>query len=666
MKLNSNRIKKIVVASGLGLYAVASASTAFAQEQIFFEGFEDGITSEWNEIDPVALSSVEFEGERSAKINEDGLLIRTFDLDQNTDYTVRVMVRGGGRLRVRWNGQNRSTRVTNPSNDYIERFVSFNTGATTTAEISLEFESEEGRFDNFSIERSAVIGSDEPTLTTPTPTAENDVVTMQKRNTSFSLDGRNGAQSGIQAHLWNTDLNNVNQQWIEIDRGNGYYSYQKQNTPLCIDGGNGGQRRQAVVVFNCDAANQNQHWEKLPQAGGTFRLQKRNASDYSIDGMGGAQRRQLIHLWSSSDTNVNQHWQFIDNNATPVAPNTPVEPTPAPAPTPVEPTPEPTPTPVEPTPAPAPTPVEPTPVPSGDFGLSPSLEPWENFDLSDWALDAPNADPDDGLSARTDDGDFINGELFPGSEPYFFTGSDGAMVFRSPVGGARTSSNTSFPRSELREMLRRGADGISTIGVNENNWVLGYQPTDLDFGANTGSAQDDTPTRVGGRGGRLSVTMRVNRVTTTGDGTHPGRVIIGQIHADNDEPARLYYRKLPNNENGSIYLSHEIRDGDDIDDINLIGSESSSQSNPENGFALGELFSYEIIQEGATVEVVIREGDRDGRVIARGSVDMNEEDSGYDRDDEWMYFKAGAYTQNNTGDDDDFDEVAIYRLSNEH
>ena len=298
-----------------------------------------------------------------------------------------------------------------------------------------------------------------------------------------------------------------------------------------------------------------------------------------------------------------------------------------------------------------------------DFGLNPNNEPWENFDLSDWALDAPNADPSDGLSARTSDRDFIEGDLFPGSEPFFFTGSDGAMVFRSPIDGVRTSSNTSFPRSELREMLRAGDTSVSTQGVTENNWALGYQPNNLDIGA---FASNDRAEDIGGRGGRLTATMRVNRVTSTGSSSQVGRVIIGQIHADNDEPIRLYYRKLPNNDLGSIYFTHEIRDGDDLDDVNLVGSSSSNASNPSDGIALGELFSYEIINEGSVIEVVLRSGDKDGPIIGQASFDMDQENSGYDLDDEWMYFKAGAYTQNNTGDGDDFDEVAIYRLENTH
>ena len=147
------------------------------------------------------------------------------------------------------------------------------------------------------------------------------VVTMQKRNTSFSVDGGRGAQSGLQVYLWSTDTDNVNQQWLELDRGNGYYSYQKQNTSLCLDGGNGGAQRQAVILFNCSDRNQNQQWRKVSTASGSFRLEKRNASGFSIDGNRGAAARQLIYLWNSNSGNVNQQWEFItDGNQVVLAP----------------------------------------------------------------------------------------------------------------------------------------------------------------------------------------------------------------------------------------------------------------------------------------------------------------------------------------------------------
>jgi len=287
------------------------------------------------------------------------------------------------------------------------------------------------------------------------------------------------------------------------------------------------------------------------------------------------------------------------------------------------------------------------------FGLSPSLEPWENFDLDDWALDSPEGRSNNPCQSRRVNED--EWDEVPGTDThnYIFTHTDGGMRFVSPVGGSTTSSscNSGFPRSELREMLRRGNRSISTTGVNGNNWALGYQPE----GSNHG-----------GRNGELKATLRVNRVTTTGTSSlHPGRTIIGQIHADNDEPARLYYRKLPNADFGCIYLEHEIRDSDDVT-FNMIGDERCSGNGPSNGIQLDELFSYEIRNLDEEIRVRVIRGDQDGEILSEVTVDMDALDSGYDRADEWMYFKAGAYTQNNTGDDDDTDVITFYRLSNTH
>ena len=232
------------------------------------------------------------------------------------------------------------------------------------------------------------------------------------------------------------------------------------------------------------------------------------------------------------------------------------------------------------------------------------------------------------------------------------------MVFKSTIEGFRTSTGTSFVRSELREMLRRGDRNIDTQGANENNWALGYQP----FTSNNSS--------IGGRNGRLTATLRVNQVTSTGDAGQVGRLIIGQIHASDDEPIRLYYRKLPFNELGGIYFAHEkhasLGPSSDIL-VNMIGTTTSrSAPNPPNGIALNELFSYEIINQDADLIVIIRRGDQDGEIIAETTFDMS--DSGYDNleANEWMYFKAGAYSQNNSGEAEDFDMATFYRLENTH
>ncbi|KEO88977.1 hypothetical protein EH31_13080 [Erythrobacter longus] len=300
-----------------------------------------------------------------------------------------------------------------------------------------------------------------------------------------------------------------------------------------------------------------------------------------------------------------------------------------------------------------PTPVVAQPFDTRIFGLDPSVPPGRNFTLLDWALDTPAVDPSDGFAQRTQDRDL---EGF--SDEFFFTAPDGGMTFRSTIAGATTSANSRFTRSELREMLRNGDRSISTQGVNRNNWVLGYQP--------------DPGVPIGGRGGVLKGTLAINHVSTSGTDFHIGRMVFGQIHASSDEPIRLYYRKYPENDRGYIYFAHEIRGGDDIyfmvvgPEVGDRDSQPEVRDDPFNGIALDEVFSYEITNAGSRIDVIIRRGDEDGEIIGHNFVDMAAENSGYDTIDEWNYFKAGVYTQNNTGDPTDFDQATFYRLENIH
>ncbi|MDB4512334.1 RICIN domain-containing protein, partial [Arenicella sp.] len=148
-------------------------------------------------------------------------------------------------------------------------------------------------------------------------TVDAETVHMQKARTNFAIDGNRGSSGDReQVYLYNSNLNNVNQQWTEIDRGNGYYSYQKIGTTLCIDGGNGGERGQSVILWQCRDSNQNQHWRKVSIGASSYRLEKRNASSFSIDGKGGGENLQGLHLWSSNDGNVNQQWEFSNIGGT--------------------------------------------------------------------------------------------------------------------------------------------------------------------------------------------------------------------------------------------------------------------------------------------------------------------------------------------------------------
>ncbi|UII75826.1 polysaccharide lyase family 7 protein [Flagellimonas sp. HMM57] len=273
-----------------------------------------------------------------------------------------------------------------------------------------------------------------------------------------------------------------------------------------------------------------------------------------------------------------------------------------------------------------------------------SVPPSDIFNLSTWNISIPTDTDNSGTADTISENDLNNGYEDPA---YFYTADDGGMVFKCPVEGFKTSVNTSYVRTELREMLRAGNTSIPTKGVNKNNWVFGSAP------------QSDI-SAAGGYDGELKATLAVNHVTTTGSSNQVGRVIVGQIHANDDEPVRLYYRKLPNNDLGSIYIAHE-ENADDEFWYEIIGSRSSSADNPSDGIALDEKFSYAIKVVGNDMWVTIS---REGKEDVEQYVDMTT--SGYDVGGQYMYFKAGVYNQNNTGDATDYVQATFYSLSNSH
>jgi len=128
-------------------------------------------------------------------------------------------------------------------------------------------------------------------------------------------------------------------------------------------------------------------------------------------------------------------------------------------------------------------------VPMAARALDPNLPPSGNFDLSHWYLGLP-VDSSGGTTG--DSASIPTAQLLAGftNALYFYTGPDGAMTFWAPVTGA-TTSGSSYPRSELRELISPPA--------TTNNW--------LGFGLHTLDAQ-----------------LKVLEVPST------KKVIIGQIH----------------------------------------------------------------------------------------------------------------------------------------
>ncbi len=267
------------------------------------------------------------------------------------------------------------------------------------------------------------------------------------------------------------------------------------------------------------------------------------------------------------------------------------------------------------------------------------------FELDDWYLTLPIDADGDGKADRISEKMLADGWT---DDRYFYRSKDGGLTFRTPIAGAKTSKNTQYVRTELREMLRRGNHKIKTAEPGKNNWVLSTAPKNY-------------RKKAGAVDGELHATLAVNHVTTTGAEHEVGRVIIGQIHGRDDEPVRLYYRKLPNQERGSLYFAHEVKgEGEDVY-IHLIGSRHSDATEPTNGISLNEKFSYKIVVVGHALEVTII---KDGKPIARKRIDISK--SGYDSADEYLYFKAGVYNQNKSGNPDDYVQATFYELKNLH
>jgi len=267
--------------------------------------------------------------------------------------------------------------------------------------------------------------------------------------------------------------------------------------------------------------------------------------------------------------------------------------------------------------------------------LDPNLPPSGNFNLECWKLTRPNQQEisEDNLS-----------NVYEVADEFYTDPITGAMVFWCPNDGM--TGGSSYPRNELREMMRCGDNSIGTQGINKNNWV---------FSSSTMTNQE----AAGGIDGIMTATVAVDHVSETSDANNKiGRVIVGQIHASDDEPCRIYYRKLPGNTKGAIYFAHEPTTSAE-QWYEMIGSRSNNAPDPVDGIALGEQFSYEIRAIGNTLTVTIM---RDGFDDVVQEVDMT--NSGFA--DDWMYFKAGNYNQNNAGNADEYAQVSFFALDVVH
>lgn len=187
-------------------------------------------------------------------------------------------------------------------------------------------------------------------------------------------------------------------------------------------------------------------------------------------------------------------------------------------------------------------------------------------------------------------------------------------------------------------------------------------------------------------GGKLTGTLKVMHVSTSGDARVAASysVVVGQIHSGEgheNEPLKIFYKKFPDHEKGSLFWNYEINtEGDNKErwdfstaiwghDMSIVGTAPDAYpEEPVDGIALGEEFSYEVnVYEGIMYLTFMREGQAPKtytkNLIASEYIDASDipqqvltmfASTGQDGTEqpgaytgELNYFKQGAYNQTN-------------------
>ena len=288
--------------------------------------------------------------------------------------------------------------------------------------------------------------------------------------------------------------------------------------------------------------------------------------------------------------------------------------------------------------------------------------PGDRFDFGFWKLTLPLDENKDGkideVPVRA---------MHDYSHPdFFYLDEHGFLVFTAP-NKAITTANSTNTRSELRQMFRGKNTRIGTHD-SKNNFALEAHPSARSFAD---------------IGGQLEATLRVLHVARNAKNSRKKpaySVVVGQIHAVKDkgviakgqgfgwgnEPIKIYYKKWPDHETGSVFWTYERNletTNPDRTDIAypVWGNTWENPDDPgEKGIALGQLFNYNINVHGNIMYLTFRTTDPSqtvnykidlsNNVDAYGKVDEKDNPKGYSGDA--MYFKAGAYNQCSTKDDD--------------
>ena len=186
---------------------------------------------------------------------------------------------------------------------------------------------------------------------------------------------------------------------------------------------------------------------------------------------------------------------------------------------------------------------------------------------------------------------------------------------------------------------------------------------------------------------KLTGTLKVMNVSATGDARVAASysVVVGQIHSADgheNEPLKIFYKKFPGHTKGSVFWHYEINTaGKDNSkrwdystavwghDFSVVGETATTYPlEPENGIALDEEFSYEILVEEGIMTLSFMSKGHETKTFSKNliksdfakSTDIPQQvrnlffpigQDGVERAnayaEEGLFFKQGAYNQTN-------------------
>jgi len=594
-----------LIAAALSITTIPAVNAASVS--IDNASFESSFSG-WVDTDPSSISSDKYSGSKAAKITGSaGKFEQQITVEANTDYELTAYIKGTGKIGATVDGT-RYTR-TGGGSDYEQVAVSFNSGNATSITIFGNYYAQEGRFDDFALQSTGMTNPIEPVDPIEVETCTgNSALTIIDAIDDGTNDGH-GPENTIDSNTsdesrWSS--NGIGKT-ITYDLG-----VQSSVKALAIQWYKGSLRSS---YFDIHTSADNNNWTSVLSGG----ISSGADSSYeSIDVVDSDARYVRV---TGTGNSAGSSWnsiieaQVLGCSDDVVEPELPVDP------------------------------VDPI-VPIGNC----------NIDMSIWGYTTG-----DGVSMNDQDDiqDLIDNKTLGsnGADEIIF--NDGCITF-SVANDAASSGGSTFPRSELRELLAEYNDPSANVkGLTKNNWVISEAPS-------------SNQALVGGVDGNMKATLIVNTVSVdaTSD-DQVGRIIVGQIHGEDHEPVKIYYRKLPEHSKGSVFFTVDGSDGNPSDRINIIGftdkndrdvGASGDPVEPTNGIALGDEWSYEIDLKGDQLKVTVW---HDGytyttadsiaytktrsKQLIRVANDTNAITISDFYADDYMYFKAGLYNQNKTG-----------------